>query len=77
MSQAVLECRGLTLAAGERVLVRDLSIRVEPRQRWALIGPNGAGKSSLLAAMSGARAPQHGGVLLAGCLLYTSPSPRD
>jgi iron complex transport system ATP-binding protein len=66
MSEALLECRRLTLRAADRLLVEDLSIRVLPAQRWVLIGPNGAGKSSLLAAMAGARMPQHGAVLVAG-----------
>jgi len=62
----VLECRNLSLRAGERLLVKDLSIQVTASQRWVLIGPNGAGKSSLLGAMAGSRKPQDGTVLLAG-----------
>ncbi len=66
MSQPLLECRELCLRAGERMLVQDLSIQVEPTQRWVLIGPNGAGKSSLLGAMAGARTPDAGAVLIDG-----------
>jgi iron complex transport system ATP-binding protein len=66
MSEALLECRRLSLRAGDRLLVQDLSIRVHTAERWVLIGPNGAGKSSLLAAMAGARLPQNGSVLVAG-----------
>jgi iron complex transport system ATP-binding protein len=65
MSSTVLEIRRLALAAGERMLVRDLSIQVQASERWVLIGPNGAGKSTLLAAMAGARTPQDGSILVA------------
>ena len=61
-----LECRGLSLLAGERCLVEKLDLRIERGSRWVVLGPNGAGKSTLLATLAGARRPDGGAVLLDG-----------
>jgi iron complex transport system ATP-binding protein len=61
-----IDCRGLTLRAGERLLVDALDLRVEAGSRWVVLGPNGAGKSTLLATLAGARRPDAGAVLLDG-----------
>ncbi|WP_459624615.1 ABC transporter ATP-binding protein [Burkholderia sp. 3C] len=54
--------RDLTLTAGERRLVEDLSLRFAPGELWCIAGPNGAGKTTLLAALAGLRAPAAGHV---------------
>ena len=46
----------------------DCTMSVEPGQITGIVGANGAGKSTLFKAILG---------LVKGCLLYTSPSPRD
>lgn len=62
----VIECRGVSLRAGERLLVEALELRVERGSRWVVLGPNGAGKSTLLATLAGARRADGGSVLLDG-----------
>lgn len=47
-SPYVLETRGLRVTAGHRPLLRDVSLRIMPRQVFGIIGPSGAGKSTLL-----------------------------
>jgi iron complex transport system ATP-binding protein len=64
MSATALTIDRVTLAAGGRELVRDLSFAVNAGERWVLLGPNGAGKSTLLAALAGVRAPDAGHVRL-------------
>ena len=66
MSRAVIECHGLSLRAGERLLVDSLELRVDAGARWAVLGPNGAGKSTLLATLAGARRAERGEVHLDG-----------
>jgi len=49
-----------------RVLIRDLSLSMNPGERWVLLGPNGAGKSTLLVALAGLLPPNAGSILLQG-----------
>lgn len=63
---ALLQARSLTLQAGARILVDDLSFSIEPGQVWALLGPNGSGKSTLLHTLAGVREPLAGAVHLGG-----------
>lgn len=44
----MLEIHGLTVTAGARPLVADLSLQLADRQITALIGPSGCGKTSVL-----------------------------
>ncbi|MDO8484646.1 MAG: ABC transporter ATP-binding protein [Candidatus Limnocylindrales bacterium] len=63
---AALAATHLTVAYGERAIVRDVTLSIQPGERVALVGPNGAGKSTLLRAMTGALAPRTGTLLLGG-----------
>jgi len=56
-------------SATERVILRDVSLSVYPREFIALVGGSGAGKSTLLNAMSGYM-PADGSVLINGDDLY-------
>jgi ATPase subunit of ABC transporter with duplicated ATPase domains len=56
----VLEATDLTLAQGERVLVRGLSLQLRGPERVAVTGPNGAGKSTVLRALLGRHPLQQG-----------------
>lgn len=48
-----LQLDQVTIAVQGRVLIRDLSARIEPGQVLAVMGPSGSGKSSLLAWVAG------------------------
>ena len=56
-------------AATERIILRNVSLSIYPREFVALVGGSGAGKSTLLNAMSGF-APADGRVLVNGDDLY-------
>lgn len=66
MSVPLFETRDLVLQVGERVLVRDLSFRLNAGEVWCLLGPNGAGKTTFLHTAVGLREPQGGAIRLAG-----------
>jgi branched-chain amino acid transport system ATP-binding protein len=53
MSQTALELRGISVARGGRLVVRDVDLTVPAGAITALLGPNGAGKSSLVLGVAG------------------------
>ena len=66
MIEPAFQVDGVTVEARERVILRDVSVRLEHGERVALIGPNGAGKSTLLRVLAGVLRPAAGRVLLDG-----------
>ena len=58
----VLEIQGLSVHAGDRMILGDISLTLAPGESLALVGPNGAGKSTLIRAMLGLVAPTSGTV---------------
>ncbi len=59
-----LEATSLTCLRGNRLVFRDLNLRVEAGQALSLEGPNGAGKTSLLRMIAGFLAPAAGTIRL-------------
>jgi ATP-binding cassette subfamily F protein uup len=60
----VAEAEHVSFAWGEKLIVRDLSLRILRGDRVGLIGPNGAGKTTLLRILLGRQAPDRGTVRL-------------
>src|SRR3954468_3993988 len=52
-SQLSVSLSHVDLDRGGRAVLRDVSWRVRPGQRWLLIGGNGAGKTQLLKVLAG------------------------
>ncbi|MDA8291815.1 MAG: ABC transporter ATP-binding protein [Actinomycetota bacterium] len=48
-----IECDGLSVVVGERTLVDDVHLSVEPGHWCTIAGPNGAGKTTLVRAVTG------------------------
>jgi ABC-type sulfate/molybdate transport systems ATPase subunit len=68
MTGALLECRNLSVARGNRTIVDDVSLELQPGEVVALLGPNGAGKSTLLDCLAGALPPASGTITRNGRL---------
>lgn len=62
----LLQAESVSIQAGTRWLLRDISLAIDPGEIVALVGPNGAGKSTLLATLAGDLVPATGSVRLAG-----------
>ncbi|HVT36651.1 MAG TPA: heme ABC exporter ATP-binding protein CcmA [Nevskiaceae bacterium] len=58
----ILSAQRLSVARGERVLLKDFSLTLEPGALVHLRGANGAGKTSLLETLAGLRRPAAGEV---------------
>ena len=60
----VVEAKNLSLAFGERVIVKDFTTTITRGSRIGLIGPNGCGKTSLIRLLLGQLVPDSGSVRL-------------
>src|SRR5205085_12120838 len=60
LGDRVLDAIDISLAYGERVVLRDVTWRLGPGERLGLVGVNGSGKTSLLKVMGGEVEPTAG-----------------
>ena len=74
---SILQVNNLSKYFGGLAAVSNCSIKIKRGSITGIIGPNGSGKTTLFNLIAGNLKPSDGNVLFCGCLLYTSPSPRD
>lgn len=67
--ESLLAATGLTCLRGDRLLFRDLSLRVNAGQALQVRGPNGCGKTTLLRILCGLTLPEDGTIRWRGRLL--------
>ena len=92
MSENILEINNLSKYFGGLAAVSGCSLKVKKGTITGIIGPNGSGKTTLFNLIAGNLKCSAGNVIFnnenitdipayelfsKGCLLYTSPSPRD
>jgi iron complex transport system ATP-binding protein len=70
-----LECENLTIRVGQRTLVENLSLTVDPGDFVCVLGPNGVGKTLSLHTLAGLRSPEAGIVRLHGDALEELERP--
>jgi ABC transport system ATP-binding/permease protein len=64
IGKRVIEMQSIGKRYGERMLVRDLTLSIGPRDRLGIIGPNGSGKTTLLNMIAGRAAPDSGRIAI-------------
>jgi ATP-binding cassette subfamily F protein uup len=57
---SLLRFDNVSLDFGDRVILREASLAIEPDERVCLVGRNGTGKTTLLRLITGAQQPDHG-----------------
>ncbi|HXU86225.1 MAG TPA: ATP-binding cassette domain-containing protein [Verrucomicrobiae bacterium] len=75
-SAPLVEMRNIKIAFGGVHAVDNVSIDLRPGEVMGLVGGNGAGKSTLMRALSGARPPDSGEIVIDG-RPATIGNPRD
>jgi iron(III) transport system ATP-binding protein len=65
---AVLAAQGLSVVAGRRAILEDVSLELLPDEILVVAGPSGGGKTTLLRALAGLAAPARGEVRIRGAL---------
>ena len=66
LHKVALEARHISLSYGSTPVLRDVNLRVEPGEFFALLGPSGSGKSTLLRLIAGFNQHQSGELLVDG-----------
>lgn len=62
LGNTIMELDNIGAKIGERVLFKDFSLKVGPRQRYGILGPNGIGKTTLLSIIGKKIEPSFGKV---------------
>jgi iron complex transport system ATP-binding protein len=71
-----LSLDALNIIRGHKVLIRDLSLTIQPGDFWGILGPNGCGKTTLAHTLCGQIPPHSGQLQLNERALHTL-STRD
>jgi ATP-binding cassette subfamily F protein uup len=59
-SKTVIDAEHVSKAYGDRLIIRDFSLRIQRGDRIGIVGPNGAGKTTLLKLLTGETEPGSG-----------------
>jgi ATPase subunit of ABC transporter with duplicated ATPase domains len=73
----LITATGLELRAGSRILLADVTLRIQPGDRIGLVGRNGAGKTTALKVLAGEGQPYAGDVRHGSELGYLPQDPRE
>ncbi len=66
MKKVAVECIRIALSYGRNEVLKDITLRIEPGEFFALLGPSGSGKSTLLRLIAGFNRHSRGQLLVDG-----------
>ena len=66
MKKVSVECQNIRLSYGSTEVLKDINLRIEPGEFFALLGPSGSGKSTLLRLIAGFNRHSAGRLLVDG-----------
>ena len=72
----MIATQSVELRAGARLLVKDVTVRINHGDRIGFVGRNGAGKSTLCKVLAGEGMPAGGQVIRTGSIGYLPQDPR-
>ena len=78
-----IELDGVSKMFGDRVVLNDVSLRIEKAERLVLFGPSGSGKTTVLRLVAGLEVPDKGEIRIEGRIVSSSgknlvpPEKRD
>ena len=71
MSNDKLNLQSVKISLDSKVILDDVNLKIDTGEIVSLMGSSASGKTSLIRSIAGFHN------ISSGCLLYTSPSPRD
>ncbi|WP_310474172.1 ATP-binding cassette domain-containing protein [Sandarakinorhabdus sp.] len=70
-SKILIDAKAVSMAFGERTILKDFSLRIRKGDRIGIVGPNGAGKSTLIKLLLGQLTPDSGTITRSAALAPT------
>ena len=76
-AEPLIDIRNVTKRFGDFTAIDTISLKIYPREFFAILGPSGCGKTTLMRMLGGFDAPTEGSIFLGGeDLAGTSPAQR-
>ena len=62
----IIEFRNISLAYGKRLILDNISFKIQAGTIFGMLGPNGVGKSTIFNLLTGLISPKNGKIFISG-----------